>query len=148
MLINRARERVAVLLEYRLTHPPHNMADYVCACVSCAAMTPPFSLPLLLFPDAFVSPTPVLSVPYVCVCVCVLGLHAPPSVQAGHLTYSGIMRGHGDAVTSLSTTKTAGNMLVSSSRDNKVLVWDLKHENIPQEDEEIKYGRALKSLSG
>jgi len=58
------------------------------------------------------------------------------------LTYKGVLAGHKDWVTSISTTIEAPNVIVSSSRDKKVMVWNLT----PEDD--AQYGYARRALTG
>lgn len=61
--------------------------------------------------------------------------------MADHLELKGTLQGHRDWVTSISSTIEAPNVLVSSSRDKKVMVWQLTPG-------EMNYGYARRALSG
>eukprot|EP01066_Platyproteum_vivax_P016461 Platyproteum_vivax@DN712_c0_g1_i2.p1 len=58
------------------------------------------------------------------------------------LVYRGCLQGHTDWVTSIATTVEASNMIISSSRDKKVMVWELTPDNPDS------YGYAKKALTG
>ena len=62
------------------------------------------------------------------------------------LTLRGTLRGHGDWVTSLATTPEDPNLLLSSSRDKSVVVWQLLHS--ASGGEENSYGFARRALRG
>jgi guanine nucleotide-binding protein subunit beta-2-like 1 protein len=57
------------------------------------------------------------------------------------LRYRGTLQGHSDWVTAIATTFEASTMIVSSSRDKKVMVWELT----PDAE---NYGYARRALSG
>lgn len=59
------------------------------------------------------------------------------------LALRGSLKGHGDWVTSLATTPEDPNLLLSSSRDKSVIVWQLTHSG-----EEEGYGYARRALRG
>ena len=59
------------------------------------------------------------------------------------LALRGVLKGHGDWVTSLATTPEDPNLLLSSSRDKSVIVWHLTHSG-----EEEGYGYARRALRG
>lgn len=59
------------------------------------------------------------------------------------LTLRGTLEGHGDWVTSLATTPEDPNLLLSSSRDKSVVVWQLTHSS-----GENKFGYARRALRG
>jgi guanine nucleotide-binding protein subunit beta-2-like 1 protein len=54
----------------------------------------------------------------------------------------GILKGHADAITSIATTSESHDMILSSSRDKTVIVWNLTRED-PTE-----YGYARRALRG
>jgi len=56
----------------------------------------------------------------------------------------GELRGHGGWVTAVATTLEVPNMLVSSSRDKSIIVWELNRDA----REPTPYGRAKKRLNG
>ena len=60
------------------------------------------------------------------------------------LTLRGTLKGHGDWVTSLATTPEDPNILLSSSRDKSVIVWQLTHASGADED----FGFARRALHG
>jgi guanine nucleotide-binding protein subunit beta-2-like 1 protein len=60
------------------------------------------------------------------------------------LTFRGVLRGHGDWVTSLATTPEDPNLLLSSSRDKSVMVWHLTHSS----SDDGSYGYARRALRG
>jgi len=60
------------------------------------------------------------------------------------LSLRGTLEGHGDWVTSLATTPEDGNLLLSSSRDKSVMVWQLTHSS----SEDMSYGYARRALRG
>jgi guanine nucleotide-binding protein subunit beta-2-like 1 protein len=62
------------------------------------------------------------------------------------LTLRGTLRGHGDWVTSLATTPEDPNLLLSSSRDKSVVVWQLTHSGSGGETN--SYGFARRALRG
>jgi guanine nucleotide-binding protein subunit beta-2-like 1 protein len=62
------------------------------------------------------------------------------------LTLRGTLRGHGDWVTSLATTPEDPNLLLSSSRDRSVVVWQLLHSGGGGEGS--SYGFARRALRG
>jgi guanine nucleotide-binding protein subunit beta-2-like 1 protein len=62
------------------------------------------------------------------------------------LTLRGTLRGHGDWVTSLATTPEDTNLLLSSSRDKSVVVWQLLHTG--SGGEQNSYGFARRALRG
>lgn len=57
------------------------------------------------------------------------------------LTLRGELRGHSGWVTSIDTTHVDPNMIISSSRDKSIIVWNILHE-------EGNYGEARKALHG
>jgi len=59
------------------------------------------------------------------------------------LALRGVLKGHGDWITSLATTPEDPNLLLSSSRDKSVVVWHLTHSG-----EEDGYGYARRGLRG
>ena len=59
------------------------------------------------------------------------------------VTPRGTLSGHGDWVTSLATTPEDPNLLLSSSRDKSVIVWQLTHSNTSSD-----YGFARRALRG
>mmetsp|Transcript_119026 Transcript_119026/g.333428 ORF Transcript_119026/g.333428 Transcript_119026/m.333428 type:complete len:319 (-) Transcript_119026:101-1057(-) len=61
------------------------------------------------------------------------------------LTLRGTLKGHGDWVTSLATTPEDPNLLLSSSRDKSVIVWQLTHSS---GGEDNSYGFARRALRG
>jgi len=61
------------------------------------------------------------------------------------LTLRGTLQGHGDWVTSLATTPEDPNLLLSSSRDKSVIVWQLTHSG---SGEQNQYGFARRALRG
>jgi guanine nucleotide-binding protein subunit beta-2-like 1 protein len=61
------------------------------------------------------------------------------------LTLRGTLKGHGDWVTSLATTPEDPNLLLSSSRDKSVVVWQLTHSS---GGEDNAYGFARRALRG
>mmetsp|Transcript_107457 Transcript_107457/g.310590 ORF Transcript_107457/g.310590 Transcript_107457/m.310590 type:complete len:319 (+) Transcript_107457:16-972(+) len=61
------------------------------------------------------------------------------------LTLRGTLKGHGDWVTSLATTPEDPNLLLSSSRDKSVIVWQLTHSSGGQDN---SYGFARRALRG
>lgn len=62
------------------------------------------------------------------------------------LTLRGTLRGHGDWITSLATTPEDPNLLLSSSRDKSVVVWQLLHSG--GGGEQNSYGFARRALRG
>jgi guanine nucleotide-binding protein subunit beta-2-like 1 protein len=62
-----------------------------------------------------------------------------------NLTLRGTLKGHGDWITSLATTPEDPNLLLSSSRDKSVVVWQLTHSNTGDDD---SYGYARRALRG
>lgn len=62
------------------------------------------------------------------------------------LTLRGTLKGHGDWITSLATTPEDPNLLLSSSRDKSVIVWQLTHSASTGEDD--AYGYARRALRG
>jgi guanine nucleotide-binding protein subunit beta-2-like 1 protein len=62
------------------------------------------------------------------------------------LSLRGTLKGHGDWVTSLATTPEDPNLLLSSSRDKSVVVWQLTHSGSGGEDN--AYGFARRALRG
>jgi WD40 repeat protein len=62
------------------------------------------------------------------------------------LTLRGTLKGHGDWVTSLATTPEDPNLLLSSSRDKSVVVWQLLHSGGGGENN--SYGFARRALRG
>jgi len=62
-----------------------------------------------------------------------------------NLTLRGTLKGHGDWVTSLATTPEDPNLLLSSSRDKSVIVWQLTHSSTGDDD---SYGYARRALRG
>ena len=61
------------------------------------------------------------------------------------LALRGTLRGHGDLVTSLATTPEDPNLLLSSSRDKSVIVWQLTHSG---GGEDNPFGFARRALRG
>lgn len=57
------------------------------------------------------------------------------------LIFKGFLKGHDGWVTSIATTKASPNMIVSGSRDKKLIVWELTGE-------QGTYGFAKKALTG
>ncbi|VEU33732.1 unnamed protein product [Pseudo-nitzschia multistriata] len=66
------------------------------------------------------------------------------------LTLRGTLKGHGDWVTSLATTPEDPNLLLSSSRDKSVVVWQLFNGSTPTtvNVEDHEYGFARRALRG
>ena len=66
------------------------------------------------------------------------------------LTLRGTLKGHGDWVTSLATTPEDPNLLLSSSRDKSVVVWQLYNGSTPSTTnvEDHEYGFARRALRG
>lgn len=66
------------------------------------------------------------------------------------LTLRGTLKGHGDWVTSLATTPEDPNLLLSSSRDKSVVVWQLTHGSGSGQaiGEDNPYGFARRALRG
>ena len=66
------------------------------------------------------------------------------------MTLRGTLKGHGDWVTSLATTPEDPNLLLSSSRDKSVLVWQLYNGSTPSTAnvEDHEYGFARRALRG
>jgi guanine nucleotide-binding protein subunit beta-2-like 1 protein len=62
------------------------------------------------------------------------------------LVLRGTLKGHGDWVTSLATTPEDPNLLLSSSRDKSVVVWQLTHSSTTGDDD--SYGYARRALRG
>jgi guanine nucleotide-binding protein subunit beta-2-like 1 protein len=62
------------------------------------------------------------------------------------LTLRGTLKGHGDWVTSLATTPEDPNILLSSSRDKSIVVWQLTHSSSGGDDD--AYGYARRALRG
>ncbi|KAL3923668.1 MAG: hypothetical protein SGILL_001523 [Bacillariaceae sp.] len=62
------------------------------------------------------------------------------------LSLRGTLKGHGDWVTSLATTPEDPNLLLSSSRDKSVVVWQLLHGG--SSGETNSYGFARRALRG
>ena len=62
------------------------------------------------------------------------------------LTLRGTLRGHNDWVTSIATTQEDPNLLLSSSRDKSVIVWQLTHSSTSADDD--SYGFARRALRG
>jgi guanine nucleotide-binding protein subunit beta-2-like 1 protein len=60
------------------------------------------------------------------------------------LSLRGTLSGHSDWVTSIATTSEDPNILLSSSRDKSVLVWQLTHSSSADEE----YGYARRALRG
>lgn len=61
------------------------------------------------------------------------------------LALRGALRGHNDWVTSIATTQEDPNILLSSSRDKSVIVWQLTHSSSGEDD---SYGYARRALRG
>lgn len=61
--------------------------------------------------------------------------------MAERLSYRGKLEGHKDCVTSIATSRENPNLVLSSSRDRSVMVWQLTHEN-------DSYGFARRRLTG
>ncbi|XP_043695592.1 guanine nucleotide-binding protein subunit beta-like protein A [Telopea speciosissima] len=67
--------------------------------------------------------------------------------MAESLMFRGLMKGHSDMVTAIATPIDNSDMIVSSSRDKSVLVWNLtKDENLTKE--ENTYGVPRRRLTG
>jgi len=66
------------------------------------------------------------------------------------LTLRGTLKGHGDWVTSLATTPEDPNLLLSSSRDKSVIVWQLYNGSTPSTTnvEDHEYGFSRRALRG
>ena len=62
------------------------------------------------------------------------------------LTLRGALRGHNDWVTSIATTPEDPNLLLTSSRDKSVMVWQLTHSTTSGDDD--SYGYARRALRG
>lgn len=62
-----------------------------------------------------------------------------------NLTLRGTLKGHNDWITSLATTPEDPNLLLSSSRDKSVIVWQLTHSATGDDD---SYGYARRALRG
>jgi guanine nucleotide-binding protein subunit beta-2-like 1 protein len=62
------------------------------------------------------------------------------------LTLRGTLTGHGDWITSLATTPEDPNVLLSSSRDKSVIVWQLTGGGNTHDDD--AYGYARRALRG
>jgi len=62
-----------------------------------------------------------------------------------NLSLRGTLKGHGDWVTSLATTPEDSNLLLSSSRDKSVIVWQFTGANSGDDD---SYGFARRALRG
>jgi guanine nucleotide-binding protein subunit beta-2-like 1 protein len=60
------------------------------------------------------------------------------------LQYKGAMEGHNDGVTQIATSPLHTDVIISSSRDKKVIVWKLSGDN----DREAPVGVAKRALSG
>eukprot|EP01128_Nolandella_sp_AFSM9_P009034 TRINITY_DN5676_c0_g1_i1.p2 TRINITY_DN5676_c0_g1~~TRINITY_DN5676_c0_g1_i1.p2 ORF type:complete len:321 (-),score=92.55 TRINITY_DN5676_c0_g1_i1:86-1048(-) len=60
------------------------------------------------------------------------------------LTLRGILKGHSNWVTSIATTPERPDMILSSSRDKKVIMWSLQRDL----EDPTQYGRAQKGLRG
>ena len=65
-------------------------------------------------------------------------------MSAEHLIPRGQLVGHAGWVTAIATTETDSNMILSSSRDKTVIVWDLDRKGV----EEDSYGVPKRSLLG
>lgn len=63
------------------------------------------------------------------------------SKEQTHLSYKGQLKAHNGWVTTLATSKSDGDMLVSGSRDRTLIVWKLTRE-------QGSYGYAQKALKG
>jgi guanine nucleotide-binding protein subunit beta-2-like 1 protein len=61
------------------------------------------------------------------------------------LSLRGTLSGHGDWITSLATTPEDPNLLLSSSRDKSVIVWQLTHSS---SGDDMAYGYARRALRG
>jgi len=61
--------------------------------------------------------------------------------ESNSIVYRGALKGHNGWVTSIATTSENNDMILSSSRDKTVIVWQLTRE-------EGNYGYPLKSLTG
>jgi guanine nucleotide-binding protein subunit beta-2-like 1 protein len=66
------------------------------------------------------------------------------------LTLRGTLKGHGDWVTSLATTPEDPNLLLSSSRDKSIMVWQLYNGSTPSTEnvEDHEYGFSRRALRG
>jgi guanine nucleotide-binding protein subunit beta-2-like 1 protein len=62
-------------------------------------------------------------------------------VPSEHLAQTGELKGHGGWVTAIATSNEASDMILTSSRDKSIIVWELTRE-------EGKYGYARKRLCG
>jgi len=62
-----------------------------------------------------------------------------------HLNLRGLLRGHKGWVTSISTTATRNDMILSSSRDKTIIMWNLHRA---PDDENNEYGKAHRALRG
>merc|ERR550532_3561312 len=60
------------------------------------------------------------------------------------LQFQGQLTGHRDWVTSIATTYEQSNLVVSSSRDKKLMMWELTSD--PENPQQVGYARRL--LSG
>jgi guanine nucleotide-binding protein subunit beta-2-like 1 protein len=66
--------------------------------------------------------------------------------MAETLTLRGELRGHANWVTSIATTDTNLDLILSASRDNSIIVWDLSQKS--ENGEEPEYGLPRRSLVG
>jgi guanine nucleotide-binding protein subunit beta-2-like 1 protein len=66
--------------------------------------------------------------------------------MAEQLTLRGELKGHSNWVTSIATTDTNLDMVLSGSRDKSVIVWDLSQKS--ENGEETEYGVPVRSLRG
>lgn len=75
----------------------------------------------------------------------VLKFDCDQTSMSENLTLRGTLKGHADWVTSLATTPEDPNLLLSSSRDKSVIVWQLTHSSTGEDD---SYGYARRALRG
>jgi guanine nucleotide-binding protein subunit beta-2-like 1 protein len=68
-------------------------------------------------------------------------MSAQPSERSDHLVLRGELKGHEGWITSIATTMEAPDMVLSSSRDKSVIVWQLTRD-------EEKYGFSKRRLKG
>jgi guanine nucleotide-binding protein subunit beta-2-like 1 protein len=67
-------------------------------------------------------------------------------MSASNLNYKGKLVGHKGWVTAIATSAESPSMLVTSSRDKKVMVWNL--EPVAEADGSLIPGKAMRSLCG
>jgi len=60
------------------------------------------------------------------------------------LAFRGVLKSHTGWVTSIATTSTRSDMILSGSRDKTVIQWDLSQRN----EEDNEYGRAFRAMRG